>query len=109
MRKKVKMIFSGLIPLFLALVFPGKINAATNSYRPSTAEVTDTQDVYTLPPQPACESSKGAGQDRQPLGYILQPGGSITITNNSDIILLRSDGLVSVDPNANIIWDFNNQ
>ena len=31
------------------------------------------------------------------------------ITNNSDIILLRSDGLVSVDPNANIIWDFNNQ
>ena len=85
MRKKVKMIFSGLIPLFLALVFPGKINAATNSYRPSTAEVTDTQDVYTLPPQPACESSKGAGQDRQPLGYILQPGGSITITNNSDI------------------------
>ena len=85
MRKKVKMIFSGLIPLFLALVFPGKINAATNSYRPSTAEVTDTQDVYTLPLQPACESPKGAGQDRQPLGYILQPGGSITITNNSDI------------------------
>ena len=31
------------------------------------------------------------------------------ITNNADIILLRSDGLVSVDPNSNIIWDFNNQ
>ena len=29
------------------------------------------------------------------------------ITNNADIILLRSDGLVSVDPGANIIWDFN--
>ena len=67
------------------MTFPVKINAATTSYRPSTAEVTDTQDVYTLPPQPACESPKGAGQDRQPLGYILQPGGSITITNNSDI------------------------
>lgn len=31
------------------------------------------------------------------------------ITNNADIILLRSDGLVSVDPGANIIWDFNSQ
>ena len=30
------------------------------------------------------------------------------ITNNSDVILLRSDGLVSVDPSSNIIWDFNN-
>ena len=31
------------------------------------------------------------------------------ITNNADIILLRSDGITSVDPNANVIWDFNNQ
>ena len=31
------------------------------------------------------------------------------ITNNADIILLRSDGLVSVDPNSNVIWDFNKQ
>ena len=30
------------------------------------------------------------------------------ITNNADIILLRSDGLVSVDPSSNIIWNFNN-
>ena len=85
MKNKFKIILIGLASLFFALTFPVKINAATNSYRPSTAEVTDTQDVYTLPPQPACESPKGAGQDRQPLGYILQPGGSITITNNSDI------------------------
>ena len=85
MKNKFKIILIGLASLFFALTFPEKINAATNSYRPSTAEVTDTQDVYTLPPQPACESPKGAGQDRQPLGYILQPGGSITITNNSDI------------------------
>ncbi|MBM6863548.1 M60 family metallopeptidase, partial [Ligilactobacillus aviarius] len=85
MKNKFKLVLIGLVSLFFALTFPEKINAATNSYRPSTAEVTDTQDVYTLPPQPACESSKGAGQDRQPLGYILQPGGSITITNNSDI------------------------
>ena len=85
MKNKFKIILIGLASLFFALTFPVKINAATTSYRPSTAEVTDTQDVYTLPPQPACESPKGAGQDRQPLGYILQPGGSITITNNSDI------------------------
>ena len=85
MKNKFKLVLIGLVSLFFALTFPEKINAATNSYRPSTAEVTDTQDVYTLPPQPACESPKGAGQDRQPLGYILQPGGSITITNNSDI------------------------
>ena len=85
MKNKFKIILIGLASLFFALTFPVKINAATTSYRPSTAKVTDTQDVYTLPPQPACESPKGAGQDRQPLGYILQPGGSITITNNSDI------------------------
>ncbi|WP_278852543.1 M60 family metallopeptidase [Ligilactobacillus aviarius] len=85
MKNKFKIILIGLASLFFALTFPVKINAATTSYRPSTAEVTDTQDVYTLPPQPACESPKGAGQDRQPLGYILQPGGSITITNNSYI------------------------
>ena len=85
MKNKFKIILIGLASLFFALTFPVKINAAATSYRPSTAEVTDTQDVYTLPPQPACESPKGAGQDRQPLGYILQPGGSITITNNSDI------------------------
>ena len=85
MKNKFKIILIGLASLFFALTFPVKINAATTSYCPSTAEVTDTQDVYTLPPQPACESPKGAGQDRQPLGYILQPGGSITITNNSDI------------------------
>ena len=30
------------------------------------------------------------------------------ITNNADVILLRSDGLVSVDPSSNIIWNFNN-
>ena len=28
------------------------------------------------------------------------------ITSNSDIILLRSDGLVSVDPSSNIIWRY---
>ena len=71
MKNKFKIILIGLASLFFALTFPVKINAATTSYRPSTAEVTDTQDVYTLPPQPACESPKGAGQDRQPLGYIL--------------------------------------
>ena len=85
MKNKFKIILIGLASLFFALTFPVKINAATTSYSPTSAKVTDTQSVYTLPPQPACESPKGAGQDRQPLGYILQPGGSITITNNSDI------------------------
>ena len=85
MKNKFKMILIGLASLFFALTFPGKINAATTGYGPSSAKVTDTQSVYTLPPQPACESPKGAGQDRQPLGYVLRPGGSITITNNSDI------------------------
>lgn len=61
MKNKFKIILIGLASLFFALTFPVKINAATTSYRPSTAEVTDTQDVYTLPPQPACESPKGAG------------------------------------------------
>ena len=79
------MILIGLASLFFALTFPGKINAATIGYGPSSAKVTDMQSVYTLPPKPACESPKGAGQDRQPLGYVLRPGGSITITNNSDI------------------------
>ena len=85
MKNKFKIILIGLASLFFALTFPVKINAATTSYSPTSAKVTDTQSVYTLPPQPACESPKGAGQDRQPLGYVLRPGGSITITNNSDI------------------------
>lgn len=85
MKNKFKIILIGLASLFFALTFPVKINAATTSYSPTSAKVTDTQSVYTLPPQPACESPKGAGQDRQPLGYVLHPGGSITITNNSDI------------------------
>ena len=85
MKNKFKMILIGLASLFFALTFPGKINAATIGYGPSSAKVTDMQSVYTLPPKPACESPKGAGQDRQPLGYVLRPGGSITITNNSDI------------------------
>ena len=29
------------------------------------------------------------------------------ITENSDIILLRSDGITSISPTSNIIWDFN--
>ena len=85
MKNKFKIILIGLASLFFALTFPVKINAATTGYGPSSAKVTDTQSVYTLPPQPTCESPKGAGQDRQPLGYVLRPGGSITITNNSDI------------------------
>ena len=31
------------------------------------------------------------------------------ITNNADIILLRSDGLASIDTDANIIWDYSKQ
>lgn len=52
MKNKFKIILIGLASLFFALTFPVKINAATTSYRPSTAEVTDTQDVYTLPRNP---------------------------------------------------------
>ena len=29
------------------------------------------------------------------------------ITENADLILLKSDGLASISPTANIIWDFN--
>lgn len=31
------------------------------------------------------------------------------ITSNADIILLRSDGLASIDANSNIIWDYSKQ
>lgn len=86
MKKKFKLILIGLISLF-ALTIPGKINAASDDYAPSSTSVTETQDVYTLPPQPVGEAPKGSGQDRQALGYIMKPGSTITLTNNSNLTL----------------------
>lgn len=60
-----------------------EINAANNS----SSVQSQSMEVYTLPPQAAGESPKGKGQDRQALGYIMKPGSSITVTNNSDIAL----------------------
>ena len=86
MKKKFKLILIGLISLF-ALTIPGKINAASDDYTPSSNSVTETQAVYTLPPQPVGEAPKGSGQDRQALGYIMKPGSTITLTNNSNLTL----------------------
>ena len=86
MKKKFKLILIGLISLF-ALTIPGKINAASDDYAPSSNSVTETQAVYTLPPQPVGEAPKGSGQDRQALGYIMKPGSTITLTNNSNLTL----------------------
>lgn len=56
------------------------------SYVSSSEAITGTKSIYTLPKQPYKNASmpRGASQDRQALGYIMQPGAELTITNNSD-------------------------
>lgn len=97
---KAKIILSGMA-LVLPLTFSENINAAVlNSYNVSSAVISKTQSIYTLPPQPTGQSSKGIYQDRQPLGYILKPGSVLTITNNSNteftIQLLNNNGPATI-------------
>lgn len=81
---KRKSIFIGIITaVWVLFASMAEINAANNS----SSVQSQSMEVYTLPPQAAGESPKGKGQDRQALGYIMKPGSSITVTNNSDIAL----------------------
>ena len=99
--KKSKIILSGMA-LMLPLMFSETINAAApNSYSVSSSVISKTQSIYTLPPQPTGQSTKGIYQDRQPLGYILKPGSVLTITNNSNteftIQLLNNNGPATIN------------
>lgn len=81
-------------PIFNAQVFASSdiITSANTSqaidvsYVSSSEAITGTKSIYTLPKQPYKNASmpRGASQDRQALGYIMQPGAELTITNNSD-------------------------
>ena len=98
--KKTKIILSGMA-LMLPLMFSEIINAdAPNSYNVSSTVISKTQNIYTLPPQPIGQCTKGIYQDRQPLGYILKPGSILTITNNSNteftIQLLNNNGPATI-------------
>ena len=81
---KKRSILVGVIFSLLALLAL-KVNANASTDVDSSSTQPQSMEVYTLQPQAAGESSKGKGQDRQALGYIMKPGSSITVTNNSDI------------------------
>ncbi len=57
-----------------------------DSYKSSSQEISETKSIYTLPKQSYRNVGMpvGTSQDRQPLGYIMQPGAELTIQNNSD-------------------------
>ena len=63
-----------------------QVKAESGTYASSNQQINETKTLYTLPPQPYKNAGmpRGAGHDRQSLGYIMQPGSTLTITNNSD-------------------------
>lgn len=101
-----KRIVLGIIYTLLVLIISiVKINAATITSSNSLSVQSINKKIYTLPQQLACESPKGKGQDRQALGYIMKPGSSLTITNNSDIVftiqLLNNNSSAQISQKVN--------
>ena len=73
-------------------------------YKSSSQEISETKNIYTLPKQSYRNVGMpvGTSQDRQSLGYIMQPGAELTIQNNSDtsivVTLWTNDAAVQPRP-----------